>query len=112
MKNLKEQKHKHCQHNICDASRLLSCRKQLNIQITDTGTGITEQLQEKIFDAFYQGPAPEDSQIKGSGLGLTIVKELLMRLNGNISIISPVQSNMGTTINIRLPKAHEWRKSS
>jgi two-component system sensor histidine kinase GlrK len=86
--------------------------QQLNIQITDTGTGITEQLQEKIFDAFYQGPAPEDSQIKGSGLGLTIVKELLMRLNGNISIISPVQSNMGTTINIRLPKAHEWRKSS
>ena len=53
--------------------------KQLQLSIVDNGPGINSDTQEKIFDAFYQGPAPENSQIKGSGLGLTIVKELLMR---------------------------------
>lgn len=79
--------------------------KQLELTIMDNGPGINSDSIDKIFDAFYQGPAPENSQIKGSGLGLTIVKELLMRLNGEISIQSKHINNMGTRVQITLPRA-------
>lgn len=79
--------------------------KKLQLSIVDNGPGINLDLQDKIFDAFYQGPAPKDSQIKGSGLGLTIVKELLMRLNGEIKIHSKQINNKGTRVQITLPRS-------
>jgi two-component system sensor histidine kinase GlrK len=79
--------------------------KQLQLSIVDNGPGINSDIKDKIFDAFYQGPAPENSQIKGSGLGLTIVKELLMRLNGEISIKNKPCNNKGTMVQIMLPRA-------
>ncbi|WP_136038009.1 HAMP domain-containing sensor histidine kinase [Candidatus Colwellia aromaticivorans] len=79
--------------------------KQLQLSIVDNGPGINPDIKEKVFDAFYQGQAPENSQIKGSGLGLTIVKELLMRLNGEISIQSKQYNNKGTRVQITLPRA-------
>lgn len=79
--------------------------QQLKLSIVDNGPGINSDIKERIFDAFYQGPAPENSQIKGSGLGLTIVKELLMRLNGEISLQSKHINNKGTKVHISLPRA-------
>lgn len=58
--------------------------QQLVCTIADQGPGITPSAIEKVFDAFYQGAPPEHTPIKSSGLGLTIVKELLKRLNGTI----------------------------
>lgn len=81
--------------------------KQLKLSIVDNGSGISQEIKDKIFDAFYQGPAPENGQIKGSGLGLTIVKELLMRLNGEINILSQHLSNKGTRVQITLPGAQK-----
>lgn len=80
----------------------------ITINIIDQGPGIESALSEKVFDAFYQGPPPENSQIKGSGLGLTIVKELLLRLNGTIKIM-PAQSvkpesKSGSCVSITLPE--------
>jgi two-component system sensor histidine kinase GlrK len=77
--------------------------KQLILTIADQGTGIADQHVKQIFDAFYQGTAPQDNQIKGSGLGLTIVKELLMRINGSIKVITQTQAPSGTCIEISLP---------
>jgi two-component system sensor histidine kinase GlrK len=79
--------------------------KQLELSIVDSGPGIELDIKEKVFDAFYQGTAPENSQIKGSGLGLTIVKELLMRLNADITIQSKQVNNKGTSVQIILPRA-------
>jgi two-component system sensor histidine kinase GlrK len=81
---------------------------QLKLSIIDGGPGIAGAIKESVFDAFYQGPAPENSQIKGSGLGLTIVKELLMRLNGNIVIENQCNQNkeaVGASVQIQLPRA-------
>ena len=75
----------------------------LTLEIIDSGTGIAKESLPQIFDAFYQGVAPKDSQIKGSGLGLTIVKELMMRLNGDISIKN--NSNAGVCVTLTLPSA-------
>lgn len=80
--------------------------KQLLLSIVDNGPGISSDIADKIFDAFYQGPAPENSQIKGSGLGLTIVKELMMRLNGEIEIQNNTLPNKGTKVQIMLPRAY------
>jgi len=79
--------------------------QQLQLSIADNGSGIHSDIKAKVFDAFYQGPVPESSNIKSSGLGLTIVKELLMRLNGEVSIESNHVNNKGTRVQIRLPRA-------
>lgn len=81
---------------------LLSRCHNGNVEIAfiDEGTGITLEDQDKVFDAFYQGAPPKHSQIKGSGLGLTIVKELLLRLQGTITLTN---SDVGAVATITLP---------
>ncbi len=79
---------------------------QLLLTITDQGPGIAKEQQARVFDAFYQGTAPQDNIIKGSGLGLTIVKELLMRLNGSIAIESQTQLPTGTSVQVSLSQAY------
>jgi two-component system sensor histidine kinase GlrK len=91
--------------------------KKLQLSIIDQGPGISPEIKEKVFDAFYQGPAPENNQIKGSGLGLTIVKELLMRLNGEINIVNQQTSNtgskkVGTWVQIILPRAKRVERNT
>ncbi len=68
------------------------------IVIEDNGLGIGEEHHSKIFDMFYR--ASESS--KGSGLGLYIVKETLLKLGGTISFQSTLGS--GSTFEIKLPK--------
>lgn len=75
---------------------------QLVFSVTDQGDGIETEQQDKVFDAFYQGTPAKGYNIKSSGLGLTIVKELLMRLNGNITLISQTEPPSGTTMKISL----------
>lgn len=83
-----------------------SLRKgQMTLLISDQGPGIEAKFHDRIFDAFFQGPGPDSNKIKGSGLGLTIVKELLMRLNGSINIKTPKEKHTGTFIEIILPRA-------
>ena len=75
---------------------------QLTLLVSDQGEGIQNEQQEKVFDAFYQGTPPKNAAIKSSGLGLTIVKELLLRLNGEISLQSQTESPSGTEMKITL----------
>lgn len=89
--------------------------KKLQLSIIDHGPGISPEIEDKVFDAFYQGPAPVNNQIKGSGLGLTIVKELLMRLNGEIHIVNQHtdntdEKNSGTWVQIILASAKRVEK--
>lgn len=80
--------------------------ERLILSVTDQGIGIASELKEKIFTAFYQGIPPENNQIKSSGLGLTIVKELVMRLNGDIEVVSKLKVPTGSTFNLSLPRAY------
>lgn len=86
-------------------------KSQLLLTVSDHGEGIDSDIQPNIFDAFYQGKAPQNSVIKGSGLGLTIVKELVMRLNGSIHLFSQTIMPSGTTVSVQLPKAFYLGKS-
>lgn len=92
-----------------------SSKECITINIIDQGPGIDPSLSDKVFDAFYQGKAPINSQIKGSGLGLTIVKELLLRLNGNIEVIPArkisAANGSGACITITLPNTQTDNES-
>jgi two-component system sensor histidine kinase GlrK len=70
--------------------------------VSDQGCGIPESEHKKIFNAFYQAHNQKDSIVKSSGLGLTIVKELLTRLQGSIEVHSSTALPSGTSMRITL----------
>jgi signal transduction histidine kinase len=67
------------------------------LDISDTGTGVAEELRERIFDSFLSG-RPD-----GTGLGLAIAKRILLSHHGDISLRQT--SPAGTTVRITLPLA-------
>ncbi|RLC50853.1 MAG: hypothetical protein DRZ79_03740 [Candidatus Cloacimonadota bacterium] len=71
------------------------------LMIKDTGMGIPEKDQARIFDKFYRVYRP-GTQIQGTGLGLSIVKEIIEKHKGRIELFSKV--GKGTTFNIFFPK--------
>lgn len=71
--------------------------------VKDTGIGIPEEFQEKIFDKFVQ-ISESDSESTGSGLGLTIAKEIIEAHDGNIWCESKL--GLGSTFTFTLPVAN------
>jgi two-component system phosphate regulon sensor histidine kinase PhoR len=70
------------------------------IEVSDTGTGIRPEDQRPLFDRFYRGA---NHTVEGFGLGLSIVREVVRALNGDVSVES--EPGRGTTVSIRLLKA-------
>ncbi len=70
------------------------------LSVRDTGIGIAEADQERIFERFYRGMA-EELGIPGTGLGLTIVKEIVESYGGHISVRS--QLGVGSAFTVYLP---------
>ncbi len=58
----------------------------VHLQICDQGPGIPAAERTRIFDAFVQGAHQPVSAVKGSGLGLSIVREILRTMGGNIEV--------------------------
>ena len=67
------------------------------VKVSDTGSGIPEELREKIFQAFFTTKKAGE----GSGLGLDIVKKIIDKHGGKIDFVSKV--GFGTTFTIWLP---------
>ncbi|MDA8424193.1 MAG: HAMP domain-containing sensor histidine kinase [Nitrospiraceae bacterium] len=74
---------------------------RLEIAVADTGIGIKEQDIDKLFIAFGQVEDAKTKQHEGTGLGLTISKNLAELINGSISIRSAY--GQGTTFVVSLP---------
>ena len=73
---------------------------QLIVVITDSGIGISENQQEKIYDRFHQLEEGSTKTYGGHGLGLSITKALLEIIEGTISLESKL--GHGTTFTIRV----------
>ena len=72
----------------------------VKIIVSDNGPGISEQDQLHIFDKFYRGISTARSQVKGAGLGLSIVRVIVEAHNGSIAY---VPGDTGATFEIILP---------
>ena len=68
------------------------------LKVEDNGQGIAPEYHNRIFDMFYRG----NEQSKGSGLGLYIVKEALVKLSGSIRLESV--PGVGSTFIVKLPQ--------
>ncbi len=61
---------------------------ELQFSVADTGIGIPEELQDKIFESFTQAEASTEKKYGGTGLGLSICKDLVGRMKGTMSLSS------------------------
>lgn len=75
---------------------------KVHIAVSDTGIGIEPHELDKIFFAFHQTDLSFSRSAAGTGLGLTVARELAQRAGGNISVQSTV--GRGSTFTLSLPK--------
>lgn len=73
----------------------------LNIEVRDTGPGIAQDDLDKVFVAFFQVDAGPDRRSGGIGLGLSIVKDLVSALSGEVSVQST--PGEGSSFHVTVP---------
>lgn len=81
------------------AVKLSDGAEEVEIRVSDTGTGMSAETVEKIFEPFYT------TKDKGTGLGLAIVFKIINKHNGRINIKS--EPGKGTTFIVSLPKVQK-----
>jgi signal transduction histidine kinase len=75
--------------------------QMVEIQVADRGPGISAQEQGSIFEPFVRGEAAESRQVRGTGLGLSLVREIIEAHRGAVSVQS--KPGQGATFTVRLP---------
>lgn len=87
------------------------CKKRSNnivvlqLKIRDTGCGISEENLEKLFDSFTQADASTTRKYGGTGLGLTISRQLISLMKGRINVVSKIGVGSEVTIDLALPQS-------
>jgi signal transduction histidine kinase/DNA-binding response OmpR family regulator/ligand-binding sensor domain-containing protein len=86
----------------------LSLEEKDIVQITlkDTGIGIPPERIPYVFDRFYQVERTERSELEGTGIGLTLVKELIELHSGSITVESTVNKGTKFTVSLLTGKEH------
>jgi len=76
-------------------------RKEVAIRVRDHGLGITPAERRTIFRKFVRGTAANTANVKGSGVGLAMVKHIIAAHHGDIRVDST--PGEGSTFTVRLP---------
>ncbi|KXK22537.1 MAG: multi-sensor signal transduction histidine kinase [Chloroflexi bacterium OLB15] len=76
---------------------------EIVFSVSDTGVGIAAELHERIFDRFYRGKQRGVEHVSGSGLGLSLVKAIVINHRGRIALESEI--GVGTRFTIYVPCA-------
>jgi signal transduction histidine kinase/DNA-binding response OmpR family regulator len=79
--------------------------RKIELKVSDSGIGIPENDKDKIFERFYKGNKPQTRNPEGTGIGLSIVKELVKIHHGRIRVDST--PGIGTTFCITIPISEE-----
>lgn len=74
---------------------------ELQVEVKDTGIGISEEMQGRVFDDFITGNTAYDREVSGTGLGLSIVKRFVNVLGGTIALESTLGE--GSTFTVTVP---------
>lgn len=75
--------------------------KHLIVEVADQGIGMTKDQTKRIFDQFYRVPTGNLHDVKGFGLGLNYVQDIVAQMNGTIKVHS--EKDKGTVFEISLP---------
>lgn len=81
--------------------RLLEKGESIRFEVQDTGYGIPQSAQEKMFTEFYRAKSEATSHISGTGLGLSLVKSVIEAHGGEIDFTS--EESVGSTFYFTLP---------
>ena len=79
---------------------------QFLVAVSDTGPGIREEDQQRIFEEFQQADGSSTRPKDGTGLGLTIAKRIVELHRGRVGVTS--SPGQGSTFWFALPVAPEW----
>ncbi|HMB26936.1 MAG TPA: sensor histidine kinase, partial [Blastocatellia bacterium] len=74
---------------------------EVQIRVSDRGLGVASSEQERIFEPFYRGKEVAAAQIRGNGLGLSLVKHIIAAHGGRVSVESNV--GQGSVFILHLP---------
>ncbi|MCU0438062.1 MAG: HAMP domain-containing histidine kinase [Raineya sp.] len=99
--NLLDNAIKYSKNNIDIAVNTENKNNQLIIKISDKGIGISKENQAMVFDKFYRVPQGNTHDVKGFGLGLSYVKDIVEKHQGSISLESKL--GKGSTFIVILP---------
>ena len=80
--------------------------EQVQLDVRDTGPGISPEAQARIFERFYRAPSVASDE-RGTGLGLAIVKSIVEQHGGRVWVTSVV--GQGSTFSVSLPA---WRETT
>ena len=75
--------------------------------VTDNGIGMTEEFQKNMYSSFSRATDSRINTIQGSGLGLSIAKQMVELMQGNIQCVSAPGEGTTFTVTLRLPAAQE-----
>jgi two-component system sensor histidine kinase RpfC len=86
----------------------------IRFSVKDTGIGISEEAQARIFGAFEQADSSQSRRFGGTGLGTTIAKALVERMGGNIALESKegTGSHFWVDVPLRVPESAQEMKPS
>lgn len=105
MSNLISNAIKYTPNNGTVKVRLRANGNEAVFQVMDTGFGIPQDQQERLFQPFFRVKAQEIAEIDGTGLGLHLVKNIITRHDG--SMVFESEYGQGSTFGFRLPLASD-----
>ncbi|MYE06680.1 MAG: HAMP domain-containing histidine kinase [Chloroflexi bacterium] len=74
---------------------------EVRIRVHDRGPGMSEREASKVFEPYYRGPGDSTGLIPGSGLGLTLARDMVVRMHGRLTVES--EKGRGSVFTIHLP---------
>ena len=82
--------------------RLRALAAHVELEVADTGCGVAADDLPKLFERFFRGRPPQSRTHEGSGIGLSLVHELVKLHGGSVEACSEI--GRGTTFTVRIPR--------
>ena len=83
--------------------------REVVLDVADSGPGVPPEDRDRIFEPFYQGATPQGSLVRGTGIGLSIVREFAEAHGGRVELVHG--GTGGAHFRVRLPVAADSANS-